>query len=88
MRNLYGVAKTVAFVLLGVEVAVGRALEAGYPAEAGTALGWMAASGWLMLAAQGAVWLAVVLCVVRGIPVLMDGRAYLVGPDDGEGAAA
>jgi len=74
MRTTYAAAKTVAFVLLGAEVAVERSWAAGAfrPAEGAFAL--LAGLG------QAAVWVAVVLCVVRGIPVVADSRAYLVGP--------
>jgi CDP-diacylglycerol--glycerol-3-phosphate 3-phosphatidyltransferase len=71
MRTAYSVAKTASFVLLGVEVVLARAAAAGItalPAETATLLAG---------AAQVSVWVAVFLCVVRGIPVLMDSRAYL-----------
>lgn len=62
MRNLYGATKVVAFVLLGLLVVVER-------------LG--AESGALEAAARGAVLAAVGLCLARGVPVLVDARAYL-----------
>lgn len=71
MRNLYGVAKVAAFVLLGSVVAVSRSLAAGDPVLSGQGLRA------LELAADVAVWLTVILCVARGIPVLLDSRAYL-----------
>ena len=62
MRNLYGLAKVVAFVLLGLVVASGRAgVEA----------------GGLELVATISVVVAVALCLLRGLPVLADARAYL-----------
>ncbi|MEJ2205186.1 MAG: CDP-alcohol phosphatidyltransferase family protein [Gemmatimonadota bacterium] len=79
MRTAYAVAKTGAFVLLGVEVAVARAPGVGAEVP-------------LTLLAEGArvmVWVAVALCVVRGIPVLMDSRAYLepAAAETGSGGA-
>lgn len=71
MRTAYSVAKTAAFVLLGVEVMVERGAAMGV-----TALP-TATSALLAGAAQVSVWVAVVLCIVRGVPVLMDSRAYL-----------
>lgn len=71
MRNAYGVAKVVAFVSLGVLLAVTRARAEGsitLPAGALRAI---------ELTAHGSVLVAVGLCVLRGIPVLMDSRAYL-----------
>jgi CDP-diacylglycerol--glycerol-3-phosphate 3-phosphatidyltransferase len=82
VRSLYGVAKVAAFVLLGTEVAVERALADGV--EVITAEGLSLLGG----VAQVSVWVAVVLCVVRGIPVLLDGRTYLMGDPDPEGSAA
>lgn len=82
MRNLYGLAKVVAFVLLGVVMAVGRAEAEGVEVASAGALAA------LYTAAQVSVWVAVALCVVRGVPVLADGRAYLVGPGEAEGPAA
>lgn len=82
MRNLYGGAKVAAFVLLGSAIAVGRTWATGTPmlGSAGVAL--------LGTAAQGAVWMAVVLCVVRGVPVLLDGRAYLTASEPASGRGA
>jgi CDP-diacylglycerol--glycerol-3-phosphate 3-phosphatidyltransferase len=75
MRNLYGVAKVAAFVLLGTGMAMARARAAGSPVlsvEAALALETVT---------HVSVLVAVVLCVVRGIPVVLDGRAYLeAGP--------
>ncbi|GMV07717.1 MAG: hypothetical protein AMXMBFR53_39920 [Gemmatimonadota bacterium] len=89
MRTLYAVAKTAAFVLLAAKMAVGRAVAFGVGAEPGAGLGWLVGFAGLSAAAPVAVWVAVILCVVRGVPVLADGRAYLVGPEGGaEGATA
>ncbi len=71
MRNLYGVAKVAAFVLLGVLVAVSRAGASGVRVLSADALTLLTG------VAQVSVVVAVGLCVVRGIPVLLDGRAYL-----------
>lgn len=71
MRNLYGTAKVVAFVLLGTLMAVAQAQAAGAEVLSAAALTRVG------VAADVAVWVAVVLCVVRGIPVLLDSRAYL-----------
>lgn len=71
MRNLYGVAKVAAFVLLGVLVAVGHAAAAGEP------LLPEGAARALEIAARVSVWVAVLLCVARGIPVLLDSRSYM-----------
>jgi phosphatidylglycerophosphate synthase len=61
MRNAYGFAKVAAFMLLGVRVATGAD----------------GASTVLPFAAAASVAVAVVLCVVRGIPVLAEAGAYL-----------
>lgn len=83
MRTLYAVAKTAAFVLLGAVLALGRMeAEGGGPG--------VGPSEAVATAARLTVWLAVGLCVVRGLPVVWDSRAYLAGDRDagGEGAAA
>lgn len=64
MRNAYGAAKVAAFVLLGLLVVAERS---------GTR--WVT----LEAAAGAAVLAAVALCLLRGIPVLVDARAYLRG---------
>jgi phosphatidylglycerophosphate synthase len=71
MRNAYGAAKVAAFVLLGALVTVAR-LEA----SGGTGV-TPAGIAALEAAAGASVLLAVGLCLVRGIPVLADARAYL-----------
>ncbi len=65
MRSGYGVAKASAFVLL----ALAFSLQTGGNPVAGTVL-----SG-----AQVLSWIAVVFCVVRGLPVLMEAPAVLRG---------
>jgi CDP-diacylglycerol---glycerol-3-phosphate 3-phosphatidyltransferase len=64
MRNAYGLAKVAAFVLLGLLVFSGRS---GFDAGA------------IEAAASAAVAVAVALCLLRGLPVLADARAYLAG---------
>lgn len=73
MRNAYGASKLAAFVLLGLVLTV--ATGDGAPAWSLPGVGGAALRG----AADLAVLSAVALCVLRGVPVLMDGRAYLVG---------
>ncbi len=65
MRDAYGVAKLAAFVLLGVQLAARRAGVDVVLVES---------------AAHVAVLLAVSLCLLRGLPVLLDARAYLPDP--------
>jgi CDP-diacylglycerol---glycerol-3-phosphate 3-phosphatidyltransferase len=62
MRGLYGVAKVAAFACLWVT----HALALGNPQ-------YLLA---LKPLYQGLVWLAVALCLIRGVPVLLDGRLY------------
>jgi CDP-diacylglycerol--glycerol-3-phosphate 3-phosphatidyltransferase len=64
MRSVYGVAKLAAFVLLGALIASEGALSAGALAA-------------LETAAVVCAFVAVFLCVVRGLPVLADAAAYL-----------
>jgi CDP-diacylglycerol--glycerol-3-phosphate 3-phosphatidyltransferase len=71
MRNAYGAAKLAAFVLLGAVVTAGSVAAAG---GAGLSPSVLAA---LELSAGACVMLAVGLCLVRGVPVLADARAYL-----------
>lgn len=58
MRNTYGLAKVVAFLLLGMLIAAPGVVA-------------------LDLAATISVGAAVALCLARGVPVLVDARAYL-----------
>jgi CDP-diacylglycerol--glycerol-3-phosphate 3-phosphatidyltransferase len=74
MRGLYGGVKVAAFVALGVVLVVERGLEEGrvqWGADLLRALDF----GTQML-----VWITVTLCVVRGLPVLWDGRDLLLRP--------
>ncbi|MGD8318814.1 MAG: CDP-alcohol phosphatidyltransferase family protein [Gemmatimonadota bacterium] len=72
MRTFYAAAKVAAFVLLGTVV---LAVETN---GGGWALGAEAVHG-LDLAARASVWVAVTLCVVRGVPVVWDSRSYITG---------
>jgi CDP-diacylglycerol--glycerol-3-phosphate 3-phosphatidyltransferase len=65
MRDLYGTTKTVAFILL----AIVHALNQG-------ALPFLVVTRpWFYIAGYALTVLAVVLCLVRGVPVLFDARA-------------
>jgi CDP-diacylglycerol--glycerol-3-phosphate 3-phosphatidyltransferase len=64
MRSAYGLAKLVAFVLLGLVLALGARDGVGTSA--------------LEVAALGSAIAAVVLCVARGLPVLAEAKEYLV----------
>lgn len=75
MRNTYGLAKLGSFILLGT-LLVGRRVD-GAGAWAATGVAWEA----VRTSADVAVLAAVVLCVIRGVPVLVDGRAYLVADE-------
>jgi len=68
MRTIYGLAKVLAFLLLAL-VSVAASAHADGSAAAPTPL--------LQAAAAGAVWITVTLNVLRGLPVLWDGRHYL-----------
>lgn len=71
MRNLYGFAKVTAFVLLGTLITVEGA-------SAG-AVFTLPADVYQALDSSAAVFVVttVALCLLRGLPVLWDGRAYL-----------
>lgn len=71
MRGLYGVMKVFTFVLLGTilvveagPVTLGSHLPVDFPTD-------------LRLFTAVCVWLTTALCLIRGIPVLWDGRYYL-----------
>jgi len=67
LRTPYGIVKAIAFCLL----AVTRGLQlAALPSAAG-----------FNIAAQIAVWTAVALCLLRGVPVLVEGSMILVKAD-------
>jgi CDP-diacylglycerol--glycerol-3-phosphate 3-phosphatidyltransferase len=70
-RAVYGVSKIVAFVLLGVILVLNQGLEEG--------IGWISESWGYSLTwfTQILVWTMVVFNLIRGIPVLIDGRFYL-----------
>jgi CDP-diacylglycerol--glycerol-3-phosphate 3-phosphatidyltransferase len=71
MRGLFGTAKVLAFAFLaGLQ---SYQLPGGHGTVAGWFYQWTAfrGFGWFL------VWLAVVLTVVRGIPVVVDATAYL-----------
>ncbi|MBN1483552.1 MAG: CDP-alcohol phosphatidyltransferase family protein [Chloroflexia bacterium] len=65
MRDLYGVTKVAAFVLLALVHALNR----------GALPRWSPAQSWLHVVGYTLTVLAVVLCLARGVPVLLDARA-------------
>jgi CDP-diacylglycerol--glycerol-3-phosphate 3-phosphatidyltransferase len=71
MRNLYGFAKVAAFLLLGSLIVVEQAQA--------SAIFMVSTGAYQVLDSSAAVFVvaAVALCVVRGLPVLSDGRTYL-----------
>lgn len=71
MRNLYGVSKVAAFVLLGVLIAESRADTAGGHVVPPAALGALESL------AEVAVVITVALCLARGVPVVLDSGDYL-----------
>jgi len=74
MRGLYGGAKVAAFVALGVILLLERGLEE-------DRVHWSAdVLRGIDVSAQALVLLTVLLCVVRGLPVLWDGRELLFRP--------
>lgn len=70
-RGLYGGCKVVVFVLLGVVTALPQARST-YPTVFTKNVADI-----LTLAANTVVWIVVVMNLIRGIPVLLDGRHYL-----------
>ncbi len=70
-RAAYGVMKCVCFCAVGLQLAVTSA-DAGMLAPLGESLPGMIAVG-----AQALVWLTVAFCVLRGLPVLWEGRRYV-----------
>ncbi len=73
LRTPYGVVKGVAFSLLAFTLAL---QETSYTAGA----------HWAWVLAQAASWLAVALCLLRGIPVLVDSWPLLSRRDQGDRA--
>ena len=73
MRTVYGVAKLAAFVLLGAQIAMTGTLT-------GPALALLETS------ALACATVAVLLCVVRGLPVIADAAAYLQPETEGSAA--
>ena len=70
-RAVYGVSKVVAFILLGLILAFQKGTSAG--------IEWVSAQ-WLaklILTTNIIVWIMVAFNLMRGIPVLIDGRFYL-----------
>jgi phosphatidylglycerophosphate synthase len=70
-RAAYGVVKCACFCAVGTRLAVA---SADWPLRA-TLGEWVEWS--VTLGAQALVWLAVTFCVMRGLPVLWEGRRYL-----------
>ena len=71
-RGLYGVSKAVIFCYLGGLIALrGAILKYSFSLPLGLL-------GWLGLLGQVIVYIVLAMCVVRGIPVLMDGSYYLL----------
>jgi CDP-diacylglycerol--glycerol-3-phosphate 3-phosphatidyltransferase len=70
-RAVYGVSKVVAFVLLGLILALGRGFRAGMQP---IPLNWFKSGVYITTII---VWVMVVFNLIRGIPVLIDGRFYL-----------
>lgn len=68
MRTTYGAAKVAAFVFLGLSMTMAASGDG------------PAAPTYLDAAAGLSVAVAVALCLVRGVPVVVEGRAYLAGP--------
>lgn len=69
-RALYGFTKAVVFVYLGAVLLI----QSGQ-AEYGWSIG--VSTDLLMLVGQGIVWLTVVMCLVRGVPVIWDSQDVL-----------
>jgi CDP-diacylglycerol--glycerol-3-phosphate 3-phosphatidyltransferase len=71
MRGLYGAMKVILFVVLGVVIAY----KADNPRFLPVSL--FAPNSLFMFFTQLLVWITVVLNIIRGLPVLYDGREYL-----------
>ncbi len=71
MRGFFGYAKALAFVFL-------CGLNAWQHLDTSdTFLGWLYGQDWYRYLGWGLVWLAVALTFIRGIPVVVDGLAYV-----------
>jgi CDP-diacylglycerol--glycerol-3-phosphate 3-phosphatidyltransferase len=71
-RAVYGISKAVAFVFLGLILALTKGLKEGIP--------WISQS-WLnilVITTHIIVWTMVIFNLIRGVPVLVDGRFYLL----------
>lgn len=70
-RAVYGGSKVVAFVLLGLIMALNKGSQEG--------ISWISESwfGSIVIMTNIIVWIMVVFNLMRGIPVLVDGRFYL-----------
>ncbi|MCC6315508.1 MAG: CDP-alcohol phosphatidyltransferase family protein [Thermomicrobiales bacterium] len=71
MRGLYGYAKAAGFVFLTGYVGFVHPATAGSWLETVYGQAWVRALGW------GSVWLAIVLMMARGLPVIFDALPYL-----------
>ena len=70
-RGIYGVSKVVAFVLLGLILAFSKGYQEGI---AWLPVGWYQS---IIIVTNILVWIMVVFNLIRGVPVLIDGRYYL-----------
>lgn len=79
MRNAYGATKAAAFILLGLVLAASAASAGGTVSTTVSSGGFLGTTGasTLAVSARLAAAAAVALCVLRGVPVLWDSRAYL-----------
>lgn len=70
-RAVYGGSKVIAFVFLGLILALDKGFE--------TNLDWLSSQtfNYLILVTNILVWIMVTFNLIRGIPVLIDGRFYL-----------
>jgi CDP-diacylglycerol--glycerol-3-phosphate 3-phosphatidyltransferase len=68
MRSLYGISKAVAFFMLALALGL-RQLWAGTPREG------LAETIWIVAVVLS--WIAAVICVIRGVPVLVEARTLL-----------
>ena len=75
LRTPYAVIKAIAFILLTMQSAVSVVPAFLNPGGNG-----------LYLASQVATWLSVFFCVIRGVPVLIEGSAFLIEQQDANDA--